>query len=266
MDRIDIDLMRDYMVVKDNRLIQNVQKRRRELSATDQKVLGFLLAQIKPPIGETVPRYEYEFDVRLFCRVCGIYEDSGSNYARVREALERVASNGFWISDGDTSLYFQWIHSPKIRKRSGRVSVRISEDVMPYLYGLRGRFTQYGLYQSLAMKSAYSIALFELLKSYAYRGSVSFDLCELRQYLNITDKYKAWRDFRREMLEPALAEINAYTDIEASYQAKKTGRAVSALTFVIKQKSVPASKDAYWRALAELDTAGVPGQLTLFGN
>lgn len=93
-EEIKIEHSKEHLVVKDNRLIQNVTRRKYELSVLEQKVLGFIISMIKPPQDTTDgPVYKYEFDVRLFCKVCGIDFNNGKNYANdlsrasVRDAL-----------------------------------------------------------------------------------------------------------------------------------------------------------------------------------
>lgn len=46
---IQIAKAREQLVVKDNRLIQNVSKRTYKLSTLEQKILGFFISLIKPP-------------------------------------------------------------------------------------------------------------------------------------------------------------------------------------------------------------------------
>ncbi|WP_408609851.1 RepB family plasmid replication initiator protein [Konateibacter massiliensis] len=51
--------------------------------------------------------------------------------------------------------------------------MRLDEGMTPYLFDLQEKFTSYGLYNILKMKSQYSIRFFEILKSYTYQKSNS---------------------------------------------------------------------------------------------
>lgn len=257
---------RNHKVVKDNRLIQKVTRRKYELTAQEQKIIGFIISLIKPPKDATEkPQYRYTFDVRTFCKVCGLNYDSGKNYADVKAALQKIADNGFWIDEGDSELYFQWIVSPRIYKKTGKVSVRITEEVMPYLWNLRERFVAYELYQTLAMKSTYSIELFELLKSYAFRKKITVSIDDLRKYFGLGDKYKAYRDFKRRVVDPAVKEINEYTDLFVSYDPVRRGNPFAALTFTIEKKGSWEGLESYRRAMAEMNgLRHSPGQVNLF--
>lgn len=265
-ENIRIEQAREYKVVKDNKLIQNVTRRKYELSVLEQKVLGFILSLIKPPENAiSTPVYRYEFDIRTFCKVCGIDYNSGTNYENIRNALKKLADNSFWIEEDDEELLFQWITTPRIKKKSGKVIIKISDDVMPYLYNLQERFTTYELYQILALKGSYSIALYELFKSYAFRKKIIFSIDDIKKYLSIEDKYKEYKAFRRKIIEPAIKEINDFTDLEIKWTPIKKGRYYVAIEFVIVTKQHWEGYEAYRRTMAELHgTPYIKGQISLF--
>jgi plasmid replication initiation protein len=252
-ENIRIEQAREYKIVKDNKLIQNVTKRKYELSVLEQKVLGFILSMIKPPENITSqPLYQYEFDIRTFCKVCGIDFNSGTNYRNVKAALKKLADNSFWMEEDDDELLFQWITTPRIKKKSGKVTIKISDDVMPYLYKLQERFTTYELYQILALKGSYSIALYELCKSYAFRKKIVLSIDDVKKYLSIEDKYKEYKAFRRKIIEPAVKEINEFTDLDVSWQPIKKGRFYVAIDFHISAKKRREGYEAYRRTMVEL--------------
>jgi plasmid replication initiation protein len=267
-EKIQIEKQREYKIVKDNTLIQKVTKRKYELSVLEQKVLGFILSMIKPQENTTNQAfYQFEFDIRFFCKVCGIDFNSGANYENVKSALKRLADNSFWIEDGDDELLFQWITTPRIKKKSGHVTIKISDDVLPYLINLQERFTQYELYQILALKGSYSIALYELFKSHAFKRRIVLGLEEIKQYLGVSGKYEEYKNFRRQLIEPALKEINEYTDINVSWQPIKKGRFYIAIDFTIATKEKWEGLEAYRKTMAELHNIkhGIDGQANIYG-
>lgn len=265
-EELQIEKAREYKIVKDNKLIQNVTRRKYELSVMEQKVLGFILSLIKPPeVLQIEPLHKYDFDIRTFCKVCGIDCDSGTNYANVRNALKKLADNSFWIEEGDDELLFQWITTPRIKKKSGKVTIKISDDVMPYLYDLQEKFTSYELYQILALKGSHSIALYELFKSYAFRKKLVISIEDLKKYLSIEDKYKEYKALRRKVIETAINEINEFTDLDISWQPIKQGRYYYAIEFTIGTKKKWEGYEAYRRTMAELHgTPYIKGQISLF--
>ena len=125
-EKFGIQVARNYKVVKDNKLIQDVTRKKYELSILEQKILGFIISMIKPPTPNSpFPCYQLEFDIRLFCKVCGIDFENGKNYQNIKVALKRLADNSFWIEEDDDELLFQWINTPRIKKKSGKVIIKI---------------------------------------------------------------------------------------------------------------------------------------------
>ena len=161
--------------------------------------------------------------------------ENGKNYQNIKVALKRLADNSFWIEEDDDELLFQWINTPRIKKKSGKVIIKISDDVMPYLYNLQEKFTSYELYQILALKGSHSIALYELFKSYLFRKSVKFSIDDIKKYLSLEDKYKEYKEFRRRVIEPAVKEINEYTDLQVEWEPIKKGRTYVGIHFKIRK-------------------------------
>lgn len=266
-EQIKISKAREYKIVKENRLIQNVTRRKYELSVLEQKVLGFILSLIKPTdvAQNGAPTYRYEFDIQTFCKVCGIDEENGKNYLNIKNALSRLADNAFWLEENGEEFYFQWIVTPRIKKQSGKVVIKISDDVMPYLLNLQERFTSYELYQILALKGSYSIALYELLKSYAFRKTIILSIEDLKQYFGITEKYKEYKSFRRKVIEPAIEEINNFTDLDVQWNPIRAGRFYKSIEFKIEVKEQWEGYEAYRRTIAEITgTSYIKGQMSLF--
>lgn len=85
-EKKDIEIKREYWVVKGNELIQ---QNRLELSLPEQKTIAFVCSMIKPVNAldrvNGVPfQLEYEFNIRDYCKVCGIDYDNGKN--RIKES------------------------------------------------------------------------------------------------------------------------------------------------------------------------------------
>jgi len=65
--------------------------------------------------------------------------------------------------------------------------------------------------------------------------------------------YKGFKDFRVNALEPAVREINEFSDIRISYVTEKDGRRIDDVTFFMASKSVPERIEAKKRGLTALD-------------
>jgi plasmid replication initiation protein len=241
-DEIDILTKREYLVVKGNELVRN---NRFELSLTEQKTVAFICSMIKPieaiDRANGVPfQLEYEFNIRDYCKVCGIDYDAGKNYADVKATLKHLRDRSMWLTleDGSETLV-GWLAKVTTNKKSGIAHIKLDEDLVPYLFDLGQKFTQYQLYNILAMKSAFSVRIYELMKSYAFQKSKTFDIDELKHLLMVEDvkSYDRFPDFRRKVLEIAQREINELTDLNICYEPITKGRKVVKVKFRIEKKN-----------------------------
>lgn len=241
-DIMEVSIKREYLVVKGNELIQ---QNRFELSLPEQKTVAFICSMIKPVSildkANGVPfQLEYEFNIRDYCKVCGIDYDNGKNYADIKATLKRLSDRSMWLDDGNGEVLVRWLAKVRTNKRSGKALIELDRDLVPFLFDLGQRFTQYQLYNILAMRSAFSVRIYELAKSYAFQKSKTFDILELKHLLMLDDikSYNRFPDFRRKVLEKAQEEINALTDINVYFEPITKGRKVVKLKLRIEQKNL----------------------------
>jgi len=226
--------MRLKTVVKANELIQ---KSRFNLSLQQQKIVLYLISQITPYDEDFKT---YQFSISEFCRVCGIDETSGKNYQDLKTAIKDIADKSLWVEveEGRETL-LRWIAKPYINKKSGTIEISLDSDMKPFLLQLKQNFTKYELLWTLSFKSKYSTRLYELIKSVHFHEletyERTFSLDELRRMLG-AEKYTTYQTFKTRVLNPAVAEINAYSDKVVSYEPIKQGRAVAKIRFSIGTK------------------------------
>lgn len=241
-EKIEVLKNREYLVVKGNELIQ---QNRFELSLPEQKTVAFICSMIKPidamDRAKGVPyQLDYEFNIRDYCKVCGIDYDNGKNYADVKATLKKLRDRSMWVTlDNDDETVVGWLDRVTTNKRSGIAKVRIDDRLAPYLFDLGQRFTQYQLYNILAMKSAFSVRIYELMKSYAFQKSKTFEVDELKRLLMVDDvkSYNDFGRFRHKVIEKAQEEINELTDLNIYFEPITKGRKVIKVKFRIEQKN-----------------------------
>lgn len=252
-NKISISTQREYKVVKANEI---VQKARYDLSITELKAFAFILSKIKPNDKEN---QEYSFSVKEYCQVCGIDYKNGGNYVYIKSTLKGLRDKSFWLLDesGKESTV-GWLGKVRLDKGSGKITVKLDEDIQKYVIGLFDNYTQYSLLSTLPMKSSYSFRIYELLKSYAFTKSHTFDIDDLKSKLGATN-YVNFKDFRKKVIEVAVKEINEYTDIEVSWQPITKGKKVVEVQFHIIQRDSWGQIEAQYRATDQLE-----GQISIF--
>ena len=234
MTSLEIENERYKKVVKANALIQ---KSRYELTALQQKVVLYLISKIEPYETELK---ECQFNIADFCKVCGIDCDSGGNYAMLKRVIKELADKSIWITleDGSETL-LRWIERPYIRKKSGIIKLKIDELMKPYLLQQKKEYTSYELIWALQLEKKYSLPLYELVKSIHYHELTIYeriyDLEELRKIMG-AENYKTWQHFKERALEPAIEEINKYTNKIIDYEVIKYGRVVGRIKLKVSTK------------------------------
>ena len=241
-EQLDITIKRDYYVVKSNHLIQ---KSRYGLSIKEQRAIAYICSMIKPVIATPATynapyQLDYEFDIREYAKICGLHLDSGYLYNETKSLLRGLKQKVMWLELPDgTEVTVGWLAKAWINKRSGIVKIRLDEDLVPYLFDLQEKYTSYILLNILAMKSQYSIRIYEILRSHSYQKVTKYEIDKLKKMLMVEDvkSYNRFPDFRRKVLGPAMAEINEYTDLTVSYEPITKGRKVIKIKFHINKKA-----------------------------
>ncbi len=136
----------------------------------------------------------------------------------------------------------RWVASIRYHDGHGALSIVFAPDILPFLSQLRERFTSYHLTSVASMTSGYAIRLYELLVQWREAGSRTVELVWLRERLQLGDKYPNIRDFKNRILQPAIEQINAHSDLWVKWEQHKRGRVIHALTFTFGQKAEQAPK------------------------
>ena len=245
------------LVVKGNELIQ---QKRYNLTATQQKFLAYVISKIKPD--DTIATL-YEIRVEDFCAMTGI--DKTYFYDEFIKMIDRFDEQSFWVDTEDELYKFRWFNDTRYIKGAGKVNLYISKALKDYLFELQSNFTQYELYNVMALHSKYAIRLFELFKSYEYQHYKTFVTEDLKHLL-YAENYKNFKDFRLRVLEPAITEINEYTELNVSYEPVFKGRKVIEIAFKIKLKDTMDRFIAYQttRERIDRDNEQIAGQLNIY--
>jgi plasmid replication initiation protein len=133
----------------------------------------------------------------------------------------------------------RWVSGVSYVEGSGVIKLRFSPEIIPLITQLEKNFTSYELAQ-VASLGLYATRLYELLIVWRSTGKVpEINLNDFRNKMGLaSNEYKLMHNFKNRVLEPAIKQINEYTDITASYEQHKQGRTIVGFSFKFKQKSV----------------------------
>ena len=264
----DLNEARNNLVAKDNRLIQNS---RFSLGAIENKAILYLISKIQP--GDQ-PGKIYNFNCKEFQAL--LKWDNNASYNYMKIMLQNLGDISWWI-DGEIDgrkkdILLRWFNITRMDPGNGDIEISFQSDMFPFLLDLQkhleeeGRYyTTYKLQNVTLMKHRYSPRIYELLKSYQYNNKKwtfengtgsEYDL-QRRIADTIKDKktrnavsvvpesWVNWAIFKRDVLEPAVKEINKYTDIKVAYAGKKEDihhkktRAIRTIEFYMVGKTGP---------------------------
>lgn len=153
---------REYQVVKSNQITFGS---RYNYSVDEQKTIAYICSLIN--LTSDIVEREYVFNIREFCRICGIDYDGGKSYEYVRNILKGLVQKVMILELPDgTETTVNWVQKVWANKGTGKVRIKLDEDMIPYLFDLKCRFMAYRLKEVLCMKSQFSIRLYEILKAY----------------------------------------------------------------------------------------------------
>jgi plasmid replication initiation protein len=132
----------------------------------------------------------------------------------------------------------RWVYRRAVyHSREGKVTIKFSPDLTPYLGQLKEQFTGYKLANLKALKSIYSIRIYELLTQYLLAGERWISVDQFREMLELNDKYPRFADLKRWIIEPAIAELNTKSNYDVRYEVEKSGNKISKLWFYFSEKS-----------------------------
>lgn len=150
-------------------------------------------------------------------------------YAALREGSARLYDRSIQTFDGRVKERFRWILKESYAEGEGYVELSFTPDAAIYLTALRNRFTSYQLKRVAHLRSIYSIRLFEYLAAYRDTGLFRISLEDL--ILELALPYTRWVHVKQRVIDPAIEELQAKSNIDISYEAEKTGRRISMIVF-----------------------------------
>lgn len=127
----------------------------------------------------------------------------------------------------------------KYNKGDGYISVKFTDDIMPYLAQVRQKFVLYNIKEIANFRSLYTTRLYELIQEFQETGWVLKSINQLRQVFAVgNNKFKLYGNFKAKIITHACQEINKTYDIDLRFEEIKEGRKVVAIKFLFKKTVV----------------------------
>jgi len=223
--------MNNLSVAKSNNLIDASYK----LNVQAQKLVLACLGKIdsRP---DAPPQKEVTLTASEFSELMGI--DIKNAHRELYKAADALFKSSIVLHEGDDEIELYWIQE-KAKKLKGEGAVRIvwSDRILRYICQLKSRFTTYKLRNIASLQSGHSIRLYELLMKFNATGERVIYLDDFKSALGISDKYPEFKVLNRDVIKPAIEELNQRSDLIIKFETIKKGRTVAALVFEFKQNN-----------------------------
>ncbi|MCP1386321.1 replication initiation protein [Runella salmonicolor] len=117
------------------------------------------------------------------------------------------------------------------------IEISFHPEMKPHLLQLQTQFLMYDIKNILRLQSSFSIRIYELLKQYERIGKRKFTIEELKEILDISDKYPLYANFKQRVIIKAQEDLSEFTDIRFTFEEEKKGKAVYAIIFFIERNA-----------------------------
>lgn len=229
---------KQVIVVKSNKLIEASYR----LELIEQRIILYAIVEAR----ETQKGLNDGFVTIEAKQFAAMFDmDSRSVYSQLKEAMDTLFGRHIVVHDTHPESgcarvsKVRWISTASYIDGAGVVQLRFATDMLPYITRLETEFTSYRLEKIGRMTSVHAVRLYELLVQYLAIGKREMGVSQLKETLGIADRYKAIKDFKKDVLDVAVSQINEHSDIRVSYTQRKTGRTVTHLIFDIKPEPKP---------------------------
>ena len=276
--------MKNDLVVMDNNLIRASYK----LTAYEMRLVLCALAQI-PKDAEVDPGKAYYITKEDFVKL-GVEPKNVAR--EIREACSELLNRIVVVDTAMGKLKFHWLHSvlhfkseiferlkkeypnskndeefiqqlrkynlldslPIIAKSDDNIVARIvfHENMIPYISQLKEQFTKLNLKDVFQFSSFYSFRFYLMMMQFKETGFCKISIAELRDSLDLNNKYQLFADLKKWVIDTAIDEINEKSPHTVGYELIKKGRTYTHLELRFKEKK------------AEIKTVKCPNTIDMF--
>lgn len=201
----------NYVVMANNMILNSASN----LTLHEIKLLRFIIMQTEKYDNEL---YAYTFPVKKLAEMLEI--NIKDFYKKIKPMCEHLMQEVIFIGDDVKKPWymFHWVEFCQYEK--GQITIKLSNELKPFLLHLKGNFDKYELSEIINLKSIYAIKIYEVLTAYMdYNNQphadtaieISVNIDELRRVTNTENKFERYSNFKLRVLDIALNEINEKT-------------------------------------------------------
>ncbi|RYA23596.1 hypothetical protein CRU96_06865 [Malaciobacter halophilus] len=221
-------IFKNRKVVQLNRFIKGDVS---AFSVNDLKIFKLIISKVDSKESLFKDFYEITTD-----EIKALNINSKHLYNETRKTLKRLANIYITFDEGDSVREVGLIRNDfKFEKYSKKILINFNDDMGEYLVNLKKNFFMYDLIDIVNFKFKHTLKFYEYLKSQSL-NVIKLKLETLKEILDLTDKYKRYTNFKSDVLEVILEEINECSNtLYVSFSEEKVGPKVKYIIFHIKR-------------------------------
>lgn len=236
------------------------------LSVGEQRIILACIAQVESS-GPITDEMMYSVTANALADISGVkaktaYEQLADAALKLKRRDVRIVREPNGKGRKPKVLVTCWVQTIAYIEDEGRVELRFSKDILPYISELKSHFTKYKLEHVARMDSSYGIRLYELLVQWQSVGEREIEIDWLREQFQIGNLYPRMFDFKKRVIDPAVDDINNHSNLWCEWGQRKTGRKVTHLQFKFgvksEKKPKPKAKPKALPAGGEPTYSGIP--------
>lgn len=157
-------------------------------------------------------------------------------YEETRKTLKRLANIYITFDEGDSVREVGLIRNDfKFEKYTKKILINFNDDMGEYLINLKKNFFMYDLIDIVNFKFKHTIKFYEYIKSQSL-NVIKLKVDTLKEILDLTNKYSRYTNFRTDVLEVILEEINECSNtLYISYTEERVASKVEYIIFHVKR-------------------------------
>lgn len=207
MENKKLKLDENYFSVCANALIKANQK----MTLREMQLIQIAISQI---CKEDTELFTYTTTAVELARFLGVSRQS--IYKDYAEITRKLLKNIITIDYEDTVKSFQWLSYAEYNRKNHTITIKLHDELKPFLLGLNKLYTQIDLNTIIKFKSYYALRLYQLLLSeYGQSKKTTFKMSidEIRNFYGVEEnKYTRPFDLLRYTMNAAVSELNG-TDL-----------------------------------------------------
>lgn len=164
-----------------------------------------------------------KIDFKQFAKALNIGSNTGYT-TKIEKLVKDIGARYITIdsrtanSEEEIQKYSVIFFTEVNRPGDGTIEVTLPKKLLPYFKELNRQYTTLQLKVQLEFNSIYAIRIYQLIKQFEGTGYRKIHIDELRDILQLNNRYSKMHDFKRYVLDPASREINEKSQFVLEYR------------------------------------------------